>query len=377
MTFPDPDRLGRAYQTALAALLAERTADGHWVGELSTSALSTATAVSALALVQKSLPSPGPHDPLIAGGVAWLAAHQNADGGWGDTVKSVSNVSTTMLCRAAFHLTGTAERYAEALRRAEAHLGRRYGTRPEQQAEAVRARYGKDRTFAVPILTTCALAGLVSWDEVPPLPFELACLPQSMYRFLRLPVVSYALPALIAIGQAVYHHRPPRNPLTRSIRRLSIRKSLRVLEAIQPSSGGFLEATPLTSFVTLSLASIGEARHPVARNGVQFLVNSVRPDGSWPIDTNLATWVTTLAVNALAAAGELERLGDVSELREWLLQQQYKERHPYTGADPGGWAWTDLAGGVPDADDTPGALLALQHLGWDEGNYSAVKKGLD
>ena len=35
-------------------------------------------------------------------------------------------------------------------------------------------------------------------------------------------------------------------------------------------------------------------------DGVKFLVNSVRPDGSWPIDTNLATWNTTLAINALA-----------------------------------------------------------------------------
>jgi squalene-hopene/tetraprenyl-beta-curcumene cyclase len=360
---PALDRLAGAYQVALAALLAERTPDGHWVGELSTSALSTATAVSALALVQKHSPAPAAHDNLIAGGLAWLAAHQNPDGGWGDTVKSVSNISTTMLCRAAFHITGAAEQYGDCLRRTEQHLRERFGKTPEEQAEAVRARYGKDRTFAVPILTTCALAGLMSWEEVPPLPFELACFPQAWYRFLRLPVVSYALPALIAIGQAVYHHRPPRNPVTRLVRRLAVRKSLKVLETIQPSSGGFLEATPLTSFVTLSLASIGQARNPVAQNGVQFLVASVRPDGSWPIDTNLATWVTTLSVNALAAAGELDKLDKLSELRDWLLRQQYKERHPYTGADPGGWAWTDLSGGVPDADDTPGALLALINLG--------------
>src|SRR5262249_46734 len=158
--------------------------------------------------------------------------------------------------------------------------------------------------FAVPILTTCALAGLVSWKEVQPLPFELACLPQSWFRFLRLHVVSYALPALIAIGQAVYHHRPPWNPITPFIPWLTPNRSLRVLQRIQPSSGGFLEATPLTSFVTLSLASIGLAEHPVATKGVEFLVNSVRPDGSWPIDTNLSTWVTTLAINALAVAGE-------------------------------------------------------------------------
>jgi squalene-hopene/tetraprenyl-beta-curcumene cyclase len=353
-----PPRLERAYQTALAALLAERTPEGHWVGRLSTSALSTATAVSALALVRRHDPSAAPHDDLIAGGAAWLAAHQNADGGWGDTVKSFSNISTTMLCRAAFHITGTAAQYADCLRGADAYMAERYGTTPEQHAEAVRRRYGKDRTFSVPILMTSALAGLVSWREVPPLPFELACFPQSLFRFLRLPVVSYALPALIAIGQAVYYHRGSRNPC----RRFAINKSLRVLRAIQPSSGGYLEATPLTSFVTMGLASSGRADHPVARHAVEFLVNSVLLDGSWPIDTDLATWVTTLSINALATAGELESLDNREGVREWLLKQQYQERHPYTGADPGAWAWTDLPGGVPDADDTPGALLALAHL---------------
>jgi squalene-hopene/tetraprenyl-beta-curcumene cyclase len=42
MTAGDFARLGRAYQTARSALLAERTAAGYWIGELSTSALSTA-----------------------------------------------------------------------------------------------------------------------------------------------------------------------------------------------------------------------------------------------------------------------------------------------------------------------------------------------
>jgi squalene-hopene/tetraprenyl-beta-curcumene cyclase len=356
------NRLESAYQTALAALRAERTPEGYWVGELSTSALSTATTVAALALVQKATRARGSFDTLIAGGIDWLVAHQNDDGGWGDTVRSFSNISTTMLCRAAFHLTGLVSAHKKTLQRCEAWLHARYGSTPEELAEAVRTRYGKDRTFSVPILMTSALAGLVSWREVPPLPFELACFPQSWFRFLRIPVVSYALPALIAIGQAVYHHRPSWNPLMRGVRRLAINKSLRVLQMIQPTSGGFLEAAPLTSFVTMALASIGRADHPVVGKCVEFLVNSVRPNGSWSIDTNLATWVTTLSINALAAAGELDNLDRKELVRDWLLRQQYKERHPYTGADPGGWAWTDLSGGVPDADDTPGALLALYHL---------------
>jgi squalene-hopene/tetraprenyl-beta-curcumene cyclase len=349
----DPARLDRAYQTARAALLAERHPDGHWVGELSTSALSTAVAVCALSLVDARR-----HASLIVGGLDWLAANQNADGGWGDTVISFSNISTTLLCLSAIHLAGASERYPPTRARCREWL-KRHGETPAEIAEAVRARYGTDRTFSVPILMTCALAGLVEWREVPSLPFEMACFPQSWYRFLGLPVVSYALPALIAIGQAVHHHRPSRNPLARLARNLSVGPSLRVLTRIQPPNGGFLEAVPLTGFVTMGLASCGRADHPVVAKAVEFIVASVRADGSWPIDTNLSTWVTTLAVNALASSADLVGLDRQEELCRFLLDQQYRLRHPFTGADPGAWAWTPLPGGVPDADDTPGAILAL------------------
>jgi len=113
----------------------------------------------------------------------------------------------------------------------------------------------------------------------------------------------------------------------------------------------------------------------VARQAVDFLTRSVRPDGSWPIDTNLATWLTTLSVNALVASalGATER----REIRDWLLGQQYRRVHPYTGAEPGAWAWTDLPGGVPDADDTAGAVLALRNLGEpDEEMQGAAEGGI-
>jgi len=206
------------------------------------------------------------------------------------------------------------------------------------------------------------LAGLVDWRDVSQLPFELACVPANFYKWARLPVVSYALPALIAIGQVRHHFVRPQNPFERALhiaRGLAIGRSLAILEKIQPTSGGFLEATPLTSFVTMSLAGMGKPDHPVAVRGVEFLIRSVRPDGSWPIDTNLATWVTTLSINAL---GPELRPEAAVPLQNWLLGQQYREVHPYTNADPGGWAWTNLSGGVPDADDTPGAILALLNL---------------
>lgn len=340
----------------------------HWEGELSTSALSTATAVMALwqhlsVRFRKTGATPHPPDvALIAKGVDWLISHQNPDGGWGDTIKSHSNISTTMLAYATLQacsstpiLAGMHDTaiLADAIDRSRAYVDEAGGV------AAIRERYGKDHTFSVPILTHAALAGLVPWSEIPALPYELALLPHRFFQVIQLPVVSYALPALIAIGQTLHLRQRSWNPWW-WVRRAAIPGTLEKLKSIQPESGGFLEATPLTSFVTMCLASVGRIDHPVTQAGLRFIRDSVRPDGSWPIDTNLATWVTTLAVNNLGR--DVLTTAERQQLRKWLLQQQYRTIHPYTNAAPGGWAWTNLTGGVPDADDTPGAMLALMEL---------------
>jgi squalene-hopene/tetraprenyl-beta-curcumene cyclase len=357
-------------------LLERRNLQGYWEGELASSALSTATAVIALSLDDSRFLTRGStsHECFVRGGLEWLARTQNADGGWGDTIRSFSNISTTALCWSALGLmAGNGDRYSTVLESAGSWLTAVTGDlTPETLARAVARRYGKDRTFSVPILMVLALAGRLgpardAWRRVPQLPFELAAFPQNFFRWMRLPVVSYALPALIAIGQARHAHRPTRNPLARILRRLARERTLRVLASIQPEGGGFLEAVPLTSFVVMSLVASGHRDHPVVRKGVEFLQRSSRADGSWPIDTNLSTWVTTLAINALNPAQALEppalERDERERLRDWLLGQQYCRPHPYTGAPPGGWAWTNLAGGVPDADDTAGALVALRNLG--------------
>jgi squalene-hopene/tetraprenyl-beta-curcumene cyclase len=365
------ERIEAARRVVSEALMAELGPEGYWRGELSSSALSTATATVALWLVDRTV-----HGDLIAQGIRWLIEHRNEDGGWGDTIRSKSNISTTALCWAA--LTA-AEELPDELR----DLGRQAAKTAEHRlavfcgmrtgpvdrgrlVQAIEERYGKDRTFSVPILVMCTLAGRLGregWRYLSPLPFELAALPQRLFGALRLPVVSYALPALIALGQVIHHHRPSWNPVARAIRGVVRTRTLRKLSEIQPANGGFLEATPLTSFVTMSLAAMGLGQHEVARRGVTFLRASRRPDGSWPIDTNLATWLSTLAVKALAEQPNTLSPENRMDLRSWLLGQQYREMHPYTRAAPGGWAWTDLPGGVPDGDDTPGAMLALLSLG--------------
>ena len=347
-------------------LLAEMTADGHWEGRLSSSALAGAIAIFALAKVDTH-----EHREKIALGLDWIASHANDDGGWGDSPESPSNITATVLCWVALVWLAE-ERHADAIAAAEEWLrAAAGGIDPQDIRRAILARYGDDRTFAAPILTMCALSGRFGsepevWDMVPQLPFELSVLPHRIFGWLRMTVVSYALPALIAIGYVRHIRVPSRSAFRRLLRKLATRRALRIAERMQPENGGYEEATPLTGFVTMSLAAAGERDCLTVERGVDFLLTSMREDGSWPIDTNLATWVTTLAVKAIRSDAT-DETGLTSEqratIREWLFGQQHEKQHPLTYGAPGGWAWSDLIGAMPDADDTPGALLALRRLG--------------
>jgi squalene-hopene/tetraprenyl-beta-curcumene cyclase len=178
-------RLRATYEKARNELLAERTPDGHWVGELSSSALATATAVSALAVVRRRVQAGSPArvlagfrvqetvesrkskvespsdltfdlrpstfdagllNELILRGVAWLVKQQNADGGFGDTDLSHSNIATTMLVVAALHLAGATVEQAELVSRANGYID------AKGRLQGLRERYGIDKTFAVPIM---------------------------------------------------------------------------------------------------------------------------------------------------------------------------------------------------------------------------------
>jgi len=69
-----------------------------------------------------------------------------------------------------------------------------------------------------------------------------------------------------------------------------------------------------------------------------------------------------LAVHALACDPDDDGRWYSDDLCRWHLDCQHRRRHPFTGAEPGGWGWTDLSGAVPDSDDTPAAILALEQM---------------
>ena len=356
----------KTLETTRDRLLAELGPDGCWEGNLSSSALATALASFALL-------SAGREETALRG-LEWIASNSNTDGGWGDSPDSPSNLTATLLCWCS--LSQEASRFGQSVRDAERwlrdHVG---GVDTDRITGAILRYYGNDRTFSAPILTCCRLTGtLPDWSYVPQLPFEFAAFPHQLYRWLHLGVVSYALPALIAIGLVRHRHAPSGiAPLTWFRNRMTPRV-LEILRGLQPESGGFLEAAPLTSFVAMSLAGAGFGDHSVTQSCVRFLENTVREDGSWPIEVHLSTWLTSLAVDATAD----ELTGEQKDrIRGYLLDTQRKAEHPFTHAAPGGWGWNAEAGAVPDTDDTSAALIALHRLGRiDDSTRSAAEKGI-
>ncbi len=197
---------------------------------------------------------------------------------------------------------------------------------------------------------------------MPALPFELACLPRASFRLLNLEVVSYALPALIAVGQLRHHAAPSRNPLLRALRAAAVAPTLRRLQSDPAGERRFPRGDAADQFRRDEPRRRRPERSPrrAPRAGIPL---AVRPRGrKLAIDTNLSHWLTSLAVAALTAGGNRFE-PDAARTRRWILDCQHRRGHLYTGAAPGGWAWTDLSGGVPDADDTSAALLALSRLG--------------
>ena len=365
----DLQQLEIAIKYSEKRLLKAKNSTGFWEGYLSSSAVSTSVACFALWKYDKV-----DNQSKIIKAIEWLCTNINNDGGWGDSPESDSNLSATLLAWSALSIVKSQPKYSDTINKCEKWLSTIIGKlEPQRIIEAILNHYGKDKTFSVPILMFCTLAGRLGdepecWEKIPQLPYEFALFPHQFYKMLNLSVVSYALPALISIGFVKHRKSPEKFLPLKFIREKAVPKVMQILEGLQPGHGGFLEAAPLTGFVTMSLASTELKDHNVTHKGTQFLTSTQRDDGSWPIDTNLAAWVTTLSIKALDTTLNNE---NKKFLVDWLLKQQFQKKHYFTHSPAGGWGWTNLYGRAPDGDDTPGAIIALKTM------YNGEKKILD
>jgi len=418
----DVERVLLAHKAVRAELLAERAERGQWVGHTASSPFATAAAISALVIAHRRDTDDtlrenargdgqvieqlvqGDLSELLLESVHWLARHQNPDGGWGDCDSARSNIAATMLVQAAFRLTGVPAKYADLGDRADEYVDSQGGV------AGLRRSHGKNKSLVAAILTNCALAGTVPWRQVPTLPFERLCIPQRWQSYVQLPYPRFAKATLLAVGRAKYHHDPPRNPITRLLRRSICAKSLALLETLQAADESFLASTSLTAFIVMSLASVGHQEHPIVQRGIEFLLTSVRGDACWPIVTDLATTNTAFALSSMIERdvavptinSTSERLTPYDSMWEdtarpndtvaaamvdvrdrpvaaddnanhasdnespfnehcldWLLDGQRKGSDPLTEVAPGGWAWSDAPGALPNTRDTAAAVIAL------------------
>jgi squalene-hopene/tetraprenyl-beta-curcumene cyclase len=403
----DVERLSLAHKAVRAELLSERAADGHWAGRIGSSPFATAAAVSALVVAhhrdsQHALRESDSGDgqvieqvvqydlsELLLQSVHWLARQQNSDGGWGDCEGARSNIAATMMVQAAFRLTGIPAKFADLMVRADDYVEAKGGL------AALRRHCNGDKTLLAAIMANCALAGMVTWRQVPTLQLELACLPTRWRRNIQVFVPRYARPVVLAVGRAKFHHDPPKNPIARLWRQSIWRKSLALLEQLQAADDSFLASVPLTAFVVMSLGSVGCQEHATLERGIEFLLSSVRADSSWSNTPNRAVSNTALALNSLASERQPEKHGSsehVDSHRDfaassrtwddtarpsdtindhafsdilgesgvnWLLNCQRNEPNALTEVSAGGWASSDATGALPNTSATASAIVAL------------------
>ncbi|TWU23804.1 Squalene--hopene cyclase [Bythopirellula polymerisocia] len=370
------EQLADAHSTARQQLLALRNYD-HWTGQLASSPLCTAAAVSALVLAERHVDDT-PEDgsllknswhsgmlvrselsELLSNSLRWLAQKQNEDGGWGDADFGQSTLAATIMVKAAFHLTGVPAKYADLLHSADGYIEAQGGI------AGLKKQFADDKPFVAAILSVCAMAGNISWRKVPSLPFEWACLPNSCYRLRAIRGFRYSLPLIISVGQAKHHNSPSRNPVAKWIRHQAESSSHNALARVQSCDGSFSASMLYTSFVIACLASQEQADTPIVRRGINFLLGSMRSHGSWAVCPDRDVSNTVLAIQALdwdfnESLGS--RDGNPTPASEatlsWLLSAQLSDNHSSLSGE-GGWPSSNSPGAMPNSFDTAGALLNL------------------
>lgn len=335
----------RALRRALAFLRGDQRADSSWAGVLSSSALATAMSIVALQTSNRDT-----HAALVGAGRRWLLQTQNADGGWGDATTDASNINATSLALGALAFTGMKDgvdaKTREAVQRGEERLAAFGGWQAVGDPNHC--------TLSGPCRTVAAMAGILDWGRIKRLRPEVIYLPAPVRR-----TISTTYPAYLSI--AMLHAARAPHPLNNlPTYREACRRALDWLAQAQGPNGSFEESVFLTSVIVTCMKATGHDTLPWLPKAIQFVVESQRPDGGWPIDRDLETFDTDMTVFALTAANEA--IPQAEKVRAWLLNRQMETSCFPTGAKPGGWAWA-MPAGWPDSDDTAYTLLAMRALG--------------
>ncbi|MBN9743458.1 hypothetical protein DMP23_20630 [Amycolatopsis sp. A1MSW2902] len=346
-----------AVEASVDHLWARQRADGSWVDRLSSSPMTTAMAVMALARACRET-----YAKQIELGLSWLEHNQRADGGWSmaDT-NPPSSPGTTAFAIAAFEslAPGTTRSRIDA---AQAFIESNGGE------SIIPGMVGSGpRTWPAAAAIAYVLAGLREPDQQPYQPFEVMLLPRALRN-----KVSIGLPGVLALG-IMQSRTMPAGRLQRLAQRLSEPRALAWLRAVQGPNGGVEECPMLSAFIYIGLhdAGVGE---DIQVGSLSYLLETQRDDGSWAVDRDLEISVTAYSILALAELSDVAADPRLEPTRDWLLSTQWTEPFRPLGIPAGGWSW-NVPSGWPESEDTAVVLYVLGLLGLTK-EYPAVADGL-
>lgn len=344
--------VAEAQHRAFSLLDTLRRSDSSWVGELSSSALSTTVSCLVFELY------PDARAPSALGrGLDWLTATQHEDGGWGDGVVDPSNMNCTALGASVLEYCA-ASNYPNEIDKAQQWIERSGGFATMNDPLRV--------SLSGPCRTLYALAGFVDWRKIRKLPTELVLLPPRIRK-----QVSTTFPSFLSLS--LMHERfSPAPGWRRPLRRRAVRQALDWLRRAQGPDGSYELSACVTSFVVVGLTFAEVDAEDIIRRALPFIRESQRPDGSWPVDRDLENFDSTHAIFVHQEAGR--PIPQSGRIREWFLDNQFRAACFATFAPPGGWSWA-LPSGWPDTDDTAYTLRALRMLGLPR-DHEAIRAGV-
>lgn len=354
-------RVTDAIASATDYLYRRQRADGAWTDRMSSSTISTAIGLLALGRAGREK-----HREKIDLGLQWLRDNQRADGGWSLVdADPPSSEHITAFAVAAFMVLdpeGSRDLIKSGMAYIEQHGG--------ESIITPNLSDGGPRTWREIVPIVWAMEGLRPVDAQPSQPLEVMLLPSGLRNR-----ASIVLPGVLGLGIGQTRVLP-QGRVKAWAQRLAEPKALRWLREVMGPNGGIEECALMCALVYSGLRIAGEdVGADIQRGCLDFLLSTMRPDGSWPIDRDLEISVTAYSVLALAETTDVATEPKLTATRDWLLSKQWREPFKPLAMPPGGWSWASPSG-WPESEDTAVVLSALAELGLTR-DHSAVSQGLD